>query len=138
MKEFENISGKNPFKVPEKYFEDINRKIISSTVESTPDIRKKGLLRRLRPYLLAAASVAGFIIITYSTARLISSGRHKTPEVYAENMAEPYLIDIDIISLEDKLNSPEISDDMSGVRESDIIDYLMLENIEIDDIFEQL
>ncbi len=31
MKPTENIPGKNPFKVPENYFEEVNRKIISAT-----------------------------------------------------------------------------------------------------------
>lgn len=138
MKEFENISGKNPFKVPDNYFEEVNRKIISSTVKSSQEVKKEGRLRKLRPFLLAAASVAGFIIIGYSTVRLLTTDRLKTNEVYAEYPVEPYLNDIDIISLEENLKSVEVRDDLSGIRKSEIIDYLMLENIEVDAIFEQL
>jgi hypothetical protein len=57
MKKFDDISDKNPFRVPEKYFEEVNRKIISATSGYTREIKKRGFYARFRPYLLIAASV---------------------------------------------------------------------------------
>jgi len=138
MKEFEKISGKNPFKVPENYFEEANRKIISSTVESIHEVRKESIRLKMRPFLFAAASVAGFIIISFSTFRFLTNYRHKTIEVYTESTIEPYLNDLDVTSLEENLKNIEMTNGPSGIKKSDIIDYLMLENIEMDEIFEQL
>jgi hypothetical protein len=58
MKNNDKIPAGNPFKVPGNYFDEVNRKIISSTVENQHEIKKPGLYLKLRPYLAAAASVA--------------------------------------------------------------------------------
>ena len=60
MKTINELPNKNPFKVPENYFEEVNRRIIASTADSEKEFVKVSLYRKLRPYLLAAASVALF------------------------------------------------------------------------------
>ena len=149
MKKSDDISKKNPFKVPDNYFEEINRKIISATagvdesiIKSNSDnnIRKIGLYHRFRTSILIAASIAGFIVISYSALKLfapLNSGSQVSEVLF--NMNQDSLInDIDISSLEEDASSLLLSDDGPDVSKNDIIDYLMLENIELNDIYEQL
>jgi hypothetical protein len=71
MKKLNEIPDKNPFKVPDKYFEEVNRKIISVTSGDSQDVRKVVLYRRFRQYFLIAASVAGFIMLSYTAVKLL-------------------------------------------------------------------
>ncbi len=72
MKNMNKIAGKNPFKIPENYFEDVNRKIISATAGNDKEVKKISLYRRLRPYVAIAASVAGFLLLSYVTLKLLT------------------------------------------------------------------
>jgi hypothetical protein len=139
MKKTEDIPVKNPFKVPDNYFEEVNRKIISATAGDIEEIIKPGLYRRFRPYILAAASVTGFIILSYTATRLLQKERtsSQSDELYSITLTEPYINDIDIMTLEENVETIELSDGLSGIRKSEIIDYLILENIEINDIYEE-
>jgi hypothetical protein len=49
-----------------------------------------------------------------------------------------YINDIDILSLEEKAALLGLSDEGADINKSDIINYLLLENIEINEIYEQL
>ena len=140
MKDMDNIPDKNPFKVPDNYFEEVKYKIISSTAGFEPEVKKAGIFRRLRPYILAAASVTGFIIISYVAARYLSTERTNpvSQAISALNFTEPYINDIDLLTLEESTSAIDLPDDVSGVINSEIIDYLILENIEINEIYEQL
>ena len=51
MKKLNEIPDKNPFKVPENYFEEVNRKIISDTSGYNQEVKKAGLYNRFRPIL---------------------------------------------------------------------------------------
>lgn len=138
MKRIENIPGKNPFKVPENYFEDVNRRILSATTGETEKPVKLSMYRKLRPYLLYAAVFTGFVLISYFTARLISTGSKVSEPSLAETISVPYLNDIDIYTIEESVVEHELSDGISGIKKSEIVDYLMLENIETEDIIEIL
>jgi hypothetical protein len=37
MKKLDSIAEKNPFKVPDNYFEDVNRKILKAATLRTPE-----------------------------------------------------------------------------------------------------
>jgi len=89
---------------------------------------------------MAAASIAGFIILSYTAIRYLASDRtySSSEPVAAEFFEETYINEIDLITLEESASAIEIPDDISGVITSEIIDYLMLENIEINEIYEQL
>jgi hypothetical protein len=140
MKRIEDIPGKNPFKVPDSYFEDVNRRIIAATNGENRFAKKPGILLRLRPYILVAASVAGFVILSY-TAAILFSGKESDmgqEDLSALTFSESYINDIDLYTLEESAASYDIHDGISGVENSEIINYLMLENIEINEIFEQL
>ena len=66
MKNIGNIEKKNPFKVPDNYFEDLNRRIIASTAGNEEVKPEKGMIRRLRPYIAAAAAVAVLVALGYT------------------------------------------------------------------------
>ena len=66
MKELNDIKKQNPFKVPENYFENLSERIMSQTSATEAGIPKKSIVRRLRPFLAMAASVALFALIGYT------------------------------------------------------------------------
>jgi hypothetical protein len=55
-----------------------------------------------------------------------------------EESPELFINDIDILSLEESAASLGFSEEGTEVDKKDIIDYLLLENIEINDIYEKL
>src|SRR5450759_4847084 len=99
MQKLNEIPDKNPFKVPENYFEEVNRKIISATSGYNREVRKIGLYNKFRPYFLIAASVTGFILLSYSAVKLLTHDRinSQVSEVMYEEYPESYINDIDII-----------------------------------------
>ena len=140
MKELKDISNKSPFKVPDNYFEEVKRKIISSTSGYSSVTKKISSFRKLRPYLAVAASIAVLVILSYTFIHIFSSGKDKTglPEITLNEFSDNYLNDIDILTLEQSAGT--IEPDMAWIEmtSKDIIDYLVLENIDINDIYEQL
>jgi hypothetical protein len=140
MKTLNEIPHKNPFKVPENYFEEVNRRIISATSCHEQRINKGKAYEGFRRYLLVAASVAGLVLISYSAMKLFTTDKNhlNISEVLYEENPESYLNDIDIHSLEELPSSLFIIDEGPLVSKSELIDYLILENVEINDIYEQL
>jgi hypothetical protein len=140
MRNTENIQGKNPFKVPDNYFEEVNRKILLKTAGIEKNSERTGITRSLRPYLLAAASVAGFLLLSYSVAKYVIAGRAKNnaDSLYAFTLQDQYLNDIDLYTLEEQTVSTGWMDGISGIEKSDIVDYLMHENLETNEIYEEL
>ncbi len=140
MKSLNNIADKSPFKVPDNYFEEINNKIISSIPETTREIRYPVKVRSLRTYLMVAASVAGLIILGYTTMRLLSSEKETihAAAFSQEEFQNPLFTELDILTLEGNAADMMLADDGPDVNKTDIIEYLLLENIEISDIYEQL
>jgi len=140
MKKPEKISKKNPFSVPEGYFEEVNKKIISATIENGHGDSRSVIPVRLRPYLLAAASIAGFIILSFTAIRLFTPHRLilQQSEVIPDEYFLPYMNDLDIYYLEENAATLVIPAEMPDVSKAEIIEYLVLENIEISDIYEEL
>ena len=140
MKKFKDIPDKNPFKVPDNYFEEVNRKIISATVGIEQETKKISMYNRFRPYLLIAASVTGLILITYSAITVVNNNRNsnKLSESYYNEDYQLYLNELDIATLEDNTASLIQLEEGPNVSKSEIIDYLLQENIEIEEIYEQL
>ncbi len=140
MKKLDKIPVTNPFRVPDGYFDEVNKKIFSATLEKSHGERRSGISPRIRPYLLAAASIAGFIILSYTAIRVIAPHRPglQESELTTEDYFSPYLDDMDIYSLEENAASIDIPEQGPDVSKADIIEYLVLENIEISDIYEQL
>jgi hypothetical protein len=140
MKKLNEIPDKSPFKVPENYFEEVNRKILSATSGYNHEVRKTGFLNRFRSSLAIAATVAGFIILSYVTLKLVTPEKDNTQlsEVMVQENTENYINDIDLLTLEENAASVGISEVRPELSKGEIIDYLLSENIEISDIYEQL
>jgi hypothetical protein len=140
MKKLNDIPGKNPFKVPDNYFEEVNRKIFSVTSGIDQKVRKVSVYNRFRTNLLIAASVAGLILISYTAIKLLTPDKRNSQvsEVLHEINPDLYINDIDISSLEEDASSLVLSDEVPDVSKKDIIDYLLLNNVELNDIYEQL
>jgi hypothetical protein len=140
MEKLNDIPDKNPFKVPESYFAEVNRKIISATSGFEGEARKVSFYNRFRTSILIAASVAGIILISYTTVKLLTHGKSnfQVSEVLYEINPDSYINDIDISSLEEDASSLNLSEEGPDVSKKDIIDFLLLNNIDINEIYEQL
>jgi hypothetical protein len=140
MKKSDNIPDKNPFKVPENYFEEVNSKIISATTGAETVIRKVSVFNRFRKSILVAASVAGFILISYTAIKLLTPAgvNSRVSETLKEISPDSYINDIDLSELEENASSLNLSEEGPDVSKKDIIDYLLRENVDLNDIYAQL
>jgi hypothetical protein len=140
MKELKDIPKENPFKVPEKYFDEVNIRILAATTGTKKVSEGRGLVRRLIPYFIAAASVTLLVILGYSLFYSNPEGRAKeiASTFTVNELTETLLNDIDLITLEDKVAESGILNGSTGVSQGDIIDYLVNENIDIIEIYENL
>ena len=140
MKELNDISKKNPFKVPENYFEEVTRKIISSTVETHPAYKEISIYRKLRPYLAVAASIAVIVLLSFTAFYLLHTTKPvpTLPEISFNEFSENYLNDIDILTLEQNAGSIELNVGQTDLNSKEIIDYLVFDNLDINVIYEQL
>lgn len=146
MKLNEEIRNKNPFKVPEGYFDTLTERAMSA-VKSGPKEEEKTEARTvrkisLRPFLSLAAAMLAVAVISTVMVRLVG-GSNKTllagtdSEIYAGLYAEEidmYMIENEW-SLNEALQHP-VED--SGLSSEAIIDYLILENVDINEIYELL
>jgi hypothetical protein len=140
MSKIENIPDKNPFKVPEGYFDEVNSRIVGATSGKIPDEKKSTIHHRFRPFLLVAASIAGFVLLSYTAIRLVNvhkSGSH-TAGISTEDYYSPLFNELDIFSIEENAASVAVPAQGPDVSKAEIIDYLVLDNIEINEIYEQL
>lgn len=140
MKEFKDISKTNPFKIPENYFEEVNKKIISSTAETHSEVKEKNIYRKLRPLLAVAASIAVLSLLSYTAFYFLSSTRttRAVPEISFNEFSENYLNDIDNLTLEENAGTMELNVAQTDLNSKDIIDYLVFDNVDINVIYEQL
>jgi hypothetical protein len=140
MKKSDNIPKKNPFKVPDNYFEEVNRKIISATTGIDKEVKVVSIYSRFRTSLLIAASVAGLILLSFAAIKILTPVRpySQLSEVLKEMSPDSYINDIDLQPLEEDASSLVLSEEGPDVSKKDIIDYLLNENVEINDIYAQL
>jgi len=138
MEEFKNISGKNPYKVPDNYFEEVNRKIISATSGNGSEKENISIYRKLRPYLAVAAAVTLLTALSYSGFYFFS-GKAVTevPGITLNEFSENYLNEIDLLTLEEKAGSIENIGALMSLNSNEILNYFELENIDINDIYTQ-
>jgi len=140
MKKTDNITGHNPFKVPDGYFEEVKRNIISLTAGKEAEVRKPGFYPRLRAYFAVAASVAILAILTYTGTKLFTPRDEKLSlSTITTGLYPEYLLNgIDILTVEEEAILMELPLTEPRIEKKDIIDYLLLENIDINELYEQL
>lgn len=136
MEKLSETYSKRPFKIPDNYFDDVNRKIIAAT--SGNEAKKVSLYGRIKPYLAIAATVSGVIIITYTALTLFRSNNTDNimPEISLQEFSESYLNDIDINALEENSEAILLTESYREISSPEIIDYLLLENIDVNEIYE--
>ena len=140
MKPDDKISKKNPFRVPEDYFDTLADRTMAAIREQEPV--KPGRVVNLRPFLALAAAILGFAILAAAMVRLISSDRpggatESGTSLYAELAAE----EIDMYMLENELSITEaVNTELTeeAVPSEAIIEYLMNEDIDLNEIYELL
>lgn len=162
----DEIKKPNPFKVPDGYFDTLTERTMSAIRQSREEeeaARETVLaveagaakeeaagagtgkpMRRisLRPYLAFAAAILGFALLATVMVRLVTgdrvtAGYEAGNGLYADLAAE----ELDTYFIENELLQTE-PDDITGTEQtisSDvIIDYLMTEDIDLNDIYELL
>jgi hypothetical protein len=134
----QNEPNRNPFRVPDNYFDEVNERIISAAA-ADKKIVKPSVFGRFRTQLLVAASIAGFVLLGYTALKLFSSDKseQRASVIVNEFNIESFIDDIDISALEENASSL-VSEQVPDVPHKDIIDYLLLENIELTDIYAKL
>lgn len=133
-----DIKSKNPFKVPEDYFEEVTRRIIHAASETGIPQSKKIIPFRTRNFISVAASLAVLLAIGILAVKLVlqSPDTRKVPRISLQEFSDIYLYEINITDLEKDSEITAFSEDIPEVRSNEIIDYLMLENIKEYDIYE--
>lgn len=140
MKELKDIPKQNPFRVPGDYFENLTESVISKTKLIEPGEKKKVVVRRIRPLLAVAASIAFLAVLGLGAIYLNHNGhkRQSTELAVAAEINNIDLSDVDIATLEEKVAENDSFQEIPEISRNEIIDYLILEDINILDIYEQL
>lgn len=145
MKPNEEIKKSNPFKVPDGYFESLTERTMSAIKpDQEKETHENKPVRRLnmRSLLAVAAAVATLAVLTTVTVRLVTGGRDNKQQgegngLYADLAVE----EIDTYMIESEWNDteiPDITEVEKAISTDAIIDYLMTENIDLNDIYELL
>ena len=140
MKKLNEITGRNPFKVPEDYFSNLDERILSRAMAEEHIIINKPSPLRSGPLLAIAAS----ILLLFATGIIVTlvsdNSRYESviSDIDRAVLTESILDDIDLLILEENVEELGFVPDSSFLDTEDIIDYLVSENINDIDIFEKL
>jgi hypothetical protein len=139
MASLNEIPKKKPFKVPENYFDEVNSKILTAASDVSQKNNNISFIHRFRAQLAFAASVAVLVILSYIGLKLITHDKSATAvsEIFSAELNESFINDIDIQTLEETISSSELPFESPELTGKEIIEYLLLENIEISDIYEK-
>ena len=142
--EFENLSKETPFVVPEGYFDSFPVRIMKKIhEEGEKQVLKKSIrLRTLfSPQLSIAASLILFAVLSYFTITYIlnSENQQDTSQYFAE-LVENEIEDYDLLLLMEALDEANNFDleEYNTELDEEIIDYLVSEEIDIEQIIEEL
>lgn len=145
MKLNEEIPKNNPFRVPEGYFDRLTERTISAIREDTPEgeaaIQPNRRIR-LMPYLALAAAIIGFALLATVIIRVMTADRASAKFTEENSLYADLLIDeLDTYMIEDELFMTEAAASTGTeqtIAPETIIDYLMTEDIDLNDIYELL
>ncbi|MBN1107432.1 MAG: hypothetical protein JXR66_04045 [Bacteroidales bacterium] len=140
MEEFKNIKDRNPFRVPDNYFEQVTGRIIESTAGRESETKASGFLYRMRPYMAVAASIAALAVLTVAALRYFDRGDSimEMPVLSFQEFTDNYLHEIDLLTLEETVAATPSLYVIDEISSGEIIEYLLAENIAIDEIYEML
>lgn len=74
----------NPFRVPEGYFEDVQKRVMKRIRSGAPDDREISRRRKiyLQPYLALAASISGVALVVYIVLQSVMGSRAGDDNAY--------------------------------------------------------
>lgn len=134
MKDRNKIRDKNPFRVPDNYFNEVRSEIYGLTEGSSVKKDKSRLFRILKPAFMLAAAMLVFAIISYTGLKLLFPEYGEQDEAnYTEllySFEEAELIDI--------LMEKDTDAGIQSPKHDAIIDYLIDHDIEYTSIIEFL
>jgi hypothetical protein len=149
MKLNDKIKNSNPYKVPEGYFDRLTERTMSAirenrdqgeplATDTKPDRRIT-----LRPFFALAAAILGVAILATVMIRLVSTSRlSERYDTGYSLFADLATEELDTYMLEYELNQSdplEMGQSQDGDISSEaIIDYLVMEDIDLNDIYELL
>ena len=138
MEKPDKIKDGNPFKVPDNYFEEVQRKIILSASVKEPEIRKVDFSAKPKHWLMIAASVA--VLCVLGLTGLLYFSQHDRREYLSdlslEDLPTMLLDEIDISSLEENASLEGVPAMGYQVGANDIVEYLLTDNFDITEIEE--
>lgn len=144
MKPTDEIKKENPFRVPDGYFESLTERTMSAIKElpESESLSPENHERKIRfmPFLALAATIVGFAILAAGMIRLVTRNDNNIlpgtrDGIYADLITE----EIDTYIIENEWAAPEeVTANEEEVQSEAIIDYLLLENVELTDIYELL
>lgn len=140
MKKLDETGRGNPFRIPEGYFDEVNRKIISAVPEYSAGPGKPSLFIRLKPVLKLAAFITGFILAGYFILRTMvpAADQSLDQEISEYEFSGAYLNDIELAIKDEEGIALLIPEGIPDVSDSDIVEYLIMENVKTDEIYENL
>ena len=151
MKSIDEIKKENPFRVPDGYFESLTERTMSAVkdipVADNSQAEKQDGKVRVMPFLALAAAIIGFAILAAGMVRLVTrdSGgylQEAQDEIYADLVTgeiDTYIIENEWVASEEITeNDTDVQGSETDVQSETIIDYLLLDNVELTDIYELL
>ena len=128
------IKNDNPFRVPDNYFDEVKKDIREKTRSAGNKKSKTRISVVLKPAIMMAAAMLAFVIISYSILKLLFPEYNSAEK---QNFSE-LVYDFDEAELIDELVGHNNDEEALPAERSEIIDYLMDNNVDYHSIIEYL
>lgn len=133
-KELDKLKDNSQFNIPGDYFEKLPGNIMDKIKQNETRLKNPGIIRRLKPYLAVAASIAAIILIAYPVMDMVkkkNSNYIPEDEIMLALESEIYYLDESFMlnMMEDNsiLNVYDIE-----LSDEDIIKYLTENGSDLD------
>ena len=142
--EFKNLSKETPFVVPESYFDNFSDRLSKRIEgEAVKSVQKKTIKLKsfFNPQLSIAASLILFTVLSYFTITLILNSDNKgDSSIYFAELVESEIEDYDLFLIMEVIEENNYLDDeeYDSKEEDEIINYLVSEEIDIEEIIVEL
>jgi hypothetical protein len=133
-----NIQDKNPFRSPEGYFEAFTRTLMNKIEE--PQVKEKvRFLSVIRPHLMIAAAILGFVVISYTALKyLIPEQSDFDMNIETADLTDYLSYQADEASILEYIDIEYKEFWEFDLEDEEIIDYLIKEDIDYLSIYENL
>lgn len=134
MNDLSQFPKKNPFKVPENYFDSLSENI-QERIEVEENPPKRELSPILKPYLWMAASVIGFVLILKMVLNITVDPQYKIQQVSMADTQQMNITNQIPVSLEE---NEMLWDNTIDATSDEIIDYLSEQDLDTETIIANL